>query len=207
MNISEFNYYNNLKNRLAKVRDEINLEKKNYLKTMTNLSQLKNDYDVDSIDQLVSALNNGDENQTSFDLRTALENHDRKYLLDNMKSIDGAEFEKINYMYKEAKSVENNLFEATNFYNETALPILNKMEKSHLVRINDLKSSGSECDVILEIDFFATYDDFEDDFAGAEFVKEIVKKHLESHDAMTVIITEDNYPNEYDITIMPKEGE
>ncbi len=39
MNISEFNYYNNLKNRLAKVHDEINLEKKNCLKTMTNLNQ------------------------------------------------------------------------------------------------------------------------------------------------------------------------
>ena len=76
-----------------------------------------------------------------------------------------------------------------------------------IIWINDLKSSGSECDVILEIDFFATYDDFEDDFVGADFVQEIVKKHLEAHEAMTMIITEDNYPNEYDITIMPKEGE
>lgn len=92
-----------------------------------------------------------------------------------MQHIDSAEFEKNSYMYKEAKSVENNLVEATNFYNETALPILNKMGKSHLIRINDLKSSGSECDVILEIDFFATYDDFEDDFVGADFVQEIVK--------------------------------
>ncbi|WP_429970793.1 hypothetical protein ACQW5G_07275 [Fructilactobacillus sp. Tb1] len=207
MNITEFNYYNNLKNRLAKVQDEINLEKKNYLKKMTNINQLKNDYDVDTIDQLVSVLNNGDEDQTSENLRNALQNHDKQYLLDNMQKIDGAEFENLNYMYDEAKDVEKTLATATHFYNETALPVLNKMENSHLVRIDDLKSSGSDSDTVLEINYFSTYDDFKEDFAGANYVEEIIKEHLENHQTLSVMITADNYPNQYDITIMPAEGE
>ncbi|WP_395318648.1 hypothetical protein [Fructilactobacillus frigidiflavus] len=207
MDISEFNYYNNLKNRLAKVQDEITVAKKNYLKKMTNLNQLKNDYDVETIDQLVSVLNNGDENQVSIDLKNALQSHDKQYLLDNMQKIDGADFEKLSYLNAEARSVKNNLTDATNFYNETALPVLNKMEQSQLIRISDFKSSGSEFDTFLEIDYFSTYDDFREDFSDADFVPEIVEKHLAERSSMSVIITSDNYPNQYDITIMPKEGE
>lgn len=207
MNISEFNYYNNLKNRLAKVQDEINLEKKNYLKRITNLNQLKNDYDVTTIDQLVSVLNNGDENQISIDLKNALQNRDKQYLINNLPKLDEVEFEKISSMDKEAISVKNNLQVATNFYSEFALPVIDELEKSKLVRIDGLESSGNEIDIFLEIDYFSTYDDFKEDFAGAEFVSEIVKKHLEKQQSMSMIITADNYPNKYDITIMPEEGE
>ncbi|ANZ58085.1 hypothetical protein BGL34_01865 [Fructilactobacillus lindneri] len=202
MDVLEFNFYNNLKNRLQKVQAEIVQENKLYIKKITNIRQLKNDYDVETIDQLASVLNGGNESQETEDIKNALNNHDKSFLVDNMKNLDHEAYETINDMKNEEKDVAEQLESATKFYKEFVMPILGKMKSNRLIRIDSINSSGNNVDTYLEIDYFSTFDDFKEDFKAASFVPEVIEKHLKDKTSISVIFTEDNYPNKYDITFI-----
>lgn len=202
MDVLEFNFYNNLKNRLQKVQAEIVQENKLYIKKITNIRQLKNDYDVETIDQLASVLNNGNENQETEDIKNALNNHDKSFLVDNMKNLDHEAYETINDMKNEEKDVAEQLESADKFYKDFVMPILEKMKSNRLIRIDSINSSGNNGDTYLEIDYFSTFDDFKEDFKAASFVPEVIEKHLKDKTSISVIFTEDNYPNKYDITFI-----
>lgn len=202
MDVLEFNFYNNLKNRLQKVQAEIVQENKLYVKKITNIRQLKNDYDVETIDQLASVLNNGNENQETEDIKNALNNHDKSFLVDNMKNLDHEAYETINDMKNEEKDVAEQLESADKFYKDFVMPILEKMKSNRLIRIDSINSSGNNGDTYLEIDYFSTFDDFKEDFKASSFVPEVIEKHLKDKTSISVIFTEDNYPNKYDITFI-----
>ncbi|USS87339.1 hypothetical protein M3M39_04250 [Fructilactobacillus hinvesii] len=202
MDITDFTYYQNLKNRLTKVQAEMQEEQADYLEQMGNMEQLYNDYDVETTEQLANCLNHGDDDQFSAEIETALTSHDRDFLLENVQTLNPAEAQLMNSIKAEADDVATELAKVEKFYREFALPILGRLDNNRMVRVEKITTAGNDSDTIVEINYFSTFDDFKEDFNGAAYVGETIEQRLQNQKPISVIITEQNYPNEYDVTVM-----
>ncbi|USS85445.1 hypothetical protein M3M35_01915 [Fructilactobacillus myrtifloralis] len=207
MDITEFNYYQNLKSRLTKVQAELKEEQKAYLKQMGNLKQLYNDYDVETTEQLANALNQGDDDQFTAEIATALDGHDQTFLLENVQTLNPSEAQQLAAISSEANDVETELTRVEKFYQEFALPLLDRLKTNRMLHVEQLTTSGSDCDTVVEINYFSTFDDFKEDFNGAAYVGEVIEQHLQDQKPISVIVTDQNYPNKYDVTLMPTDEE
>ncbi|EKK20236.1 hypothetical protein [Fructilactobacillus florum] len=204
MDISEFNYYNNLKNRLAKVALEIKTTEQEYLQNMKNLPQLLNDNDVATVSDLALVYHQGNDDQVAEEIKMALEHHDRNYLLKHVTWFSDPTATNLAALTSEQKQVEAELADAVSFYKSFVLPIIQKMKKNRLIRIDEIKSDGGSCDTIIKIDYFSTIDDFREDFQGADFVTSVIEDLLERHASLHILITNNQNPNPYDVTVTPK---
>ncbi|USS89544.1 hypothetical protein [Fructilactobacillus cliffordii] len=207
MDITEFNYYQNLKSRLTKVQAELQEERQEYLDRMGNLSQLYNDYDVETTEQLANALNHGDDDQFTTEIETALTSHDQEFLLANVTTLNPSEAQVLASIQGEADDVATEASKVEKFYREFALPIIERLQNNRMIHVEDLTTSGSNSDTVVEINYFSTFDDFKEDFNGAAYVGEVIEQRLQDQKPISLIITEQNYPNEYDVTLMPENEE
>ncbi|USS86545.1 hypothetical protein M3M38_00250 [Fructilactobacillus cliffordii] len=207
MDITEFNYYQNLKSRLTKVQAELQEERQEYLDRMGNLSQLYNDYDVETTEQLANALNHGDDDQFTTEIETALTSHDQEFLLANVTTLNPSEAQVLASIQGEADDVATEASKVEKFYREFALPIIERLQNNRMIHVEDLTTSGSNSDTVVEINYFSTFDDFKEDFNGAAYVGEVIEQRLQDQKPISLIITEQNYPNEYDVTVMPENEE
>lgn len=200
MNISEFAYFNQLKNQLANISEELEERKQHYLSWVTDLDQLKNDYDVNTIDELASVLNNGDDDQKTDDIKNALLNNDENYLLSNMKMLNNTDFQKCQSLKEQVQELNYELTEVERFYKNGAIPIIDKMKKSKMVEVTEISSSKNSSDTILHFNFLSDFTHFQEFFSKELYVDEIIKDHLRKQEVISMMISEDNYPNEYDMT-------
>ncbi|USS90984.1 hypothetical protein [Fructilactobacillus carniphilus] len=207
MDLTEFTYYQNLKSRLTKVQAELQEEQQEYLEQMGNLNQLYNDYDVETTEQLANALNHGDDDQFTTEIETALTSHDREFLLENVATLNPSEAQVLAAIHGEADDVATEAVKVEKFYREFALPIIERLQNNRMIHVEDLTTSGSNSDTVAEINYFSTFDDFKEDFNGAAYVGEVIEQRLQDQKPISLIITEQNYPNEYDVTVMPENEE